>query len=89
MAFGTGLAVYFVIWWLTLFAVLPFGVTSQHETGEITPGSEPGAPAVPRLLVKLFWTTVVSGVIFAGFVAVRQSGLTLEDIPLPGYPGRS
>ena len=25
------LAIYFLIWWLTLFAVLPFGIRSQHE----------------------------------------------------------
>ena len=27
------IAIYFVIWWLVLFAVLPFGVRSQHEAG--------------------------------------------------------
>jgi predicted secreted protein len=54
------LGLYFVIWWILLFAVLPFGIRSQHETGEIIPGSEPGAPAAPALREKAIWTTLVS-----------------------------
>ncbi len=44
MAIGSLIALYFIIWWLTLFAVLPFGIRSQHEEGETVPGSDPGAP---------------------------------------------
>ena len=40
---STALAIYFVIWWVTLFLTLPFGVRSQHEEGEGAPGSVPGA----------------------------------------------
>jgi hypothetical protein len=42
-----GIALYFVIWWTVLFAVLPFGVRSQAEAGDVVSGSEPGAPAAP------------------------------------------
>ena len=59
--------VYFTIWWIVLFAVLPWGVRSQEEAGEIVPGSEAGAPAAPRLLLKALWTTLISAVVF-GFV---------------------
>jgi predicted secreted protein len=31
---STALAIYFVLWWVTLFLTLPFGVRSQHEDGE-------------------------------------------------------
>lgn len=54
------IALYFVIWWILLFAVLPFGVRSQAEEGEITLGSEPGAPAAPRLREKAVWTTLIA-----------------------------
>ena len=37
-------AIYFVLWWIVLFAVLPWGVESQEEAGEVSPGSDPGAP---------------------------------------------
>lgn len=56
--------VYFTIWWIVLFAVLPWGVQSQGEAGEVSRGSDPGAPAAPRLVVKALWTTGISAVVF-------------------------
>src|SRR5262249_47563898 len=47
MSLPTSIAIYFIIWWVVLFAVLPWGVRSQQEHGAITPGSDPGAPAIP------------------------------------------
>ena len=61
-----GIALYFVIWWITLFAVLPFGIRSQHESGEVVAGTEPGAPVLPGLLKKAAITSVIAAVIFAG-----------------------
>lgn len=60
MGWGSLLAIYFVVWWLMLFAVLPFGVRSQHESGEVAPGTDPGAPVAPRLIVKAIWTSLVA-----------------------------
>ncbi len=65
MTVTTIIAIYVLIWWLTFFAVLPFGVRSQHESGDFAPGTDPGAPAVHRVWSKVFYTTVVSAVIFA------------------------
>jgi predicted secreted protein len=56
-------AIYVVVWWITIFAVLPIGVHSQDEEGPVTPGSEPGAPARPHLLAKALVTTAVSTII--------------------------
>jgi len=64
MTIAGGLAVYFVIWWTVLFAVLPFGVRSQAESGEVTRGTEPGAPVLPLLAVKAIWTSVIAAVVF-------------------------
>ncbi|WP_293801557.1 DUF1467 family protein [uncultured Bosea sp.] len=61
-----GLALYFVIWWITLFAVLPFGIRSQQEAGDVVAGTEPGAPVLPGLLKKAVITSVIAAVIFAG-----------------------
>ncbi|MGV6873750.1 DUF1467 family protein [Pseudochelatococcus sp. B33] len=58
------LALYFIIWWITLFAVLPLGVRGQWED-EVTPGTEPGAPQAPRLWRKALITTILAAVIFA------------------------
>ena len=40
----TGIAVYFILWWLVLYAVLPWGVKSQLENNDVFKGSERGAP---------------------------------------------
>lgn len=86
MGIGSMLAIYFIVWWMVLFAVLPFGVRSQEEAGDdIEPGSMPGAPSRPMLLRKAIATTLISAVIFAGvYWLLVYSGLTLDDIPLPG-----
>jgi predicted secreted protein len=65
-----GLALYFVIWWILLFAVLPFGVRSQAESGEVVHGSEPGAPALPALREKAIWTTLVASIVLVVVAAV-------------------
>ena len=71
------LATFFTMWWIVLFAILPFGVRSQEEGGAVVPGSEPGAPVAPRLLIKALWTTGVSILLFVGlmvFIAQTSAG---------------
>lgn len=75
----TAIAIYFLIWWITLFAVLPFDVRRQDEDGAIAPGTDPGAPAVTRLGIKLLWTTVVASAIFAACYVVYVNGLLPLD----------
>jgi predicted secreted protein len=73
---GGAIALYFVVWWTLLFVVLPFGVRSQAETGEVVAGSEPGAPAMPALREKAIWTTIVSAAVFLAAVGLLPlSGL--------------
>jgi predicted secreted protein len=64
MDWPLGTALYFIIWWTMLFSVLPLWVRGQHETDEVTPGTEPGAPVVPHLGRKLLINTAVSGVVW-------------------------
>ena len=35
-----------IIWFLTLFVVLPIGLTTQEEAGEVVPGTPAGAPVL-------------------------------------------
>ncbi len=65
-------AVFLTIWFTVLFAVLPIGVRSQAESGEVVPGSEPGAPTAPRLWMKAGLTTVVAAVVFVVLVLVLR-----------------
>jgi predicted secreted protein len=64
MTIASALAVYFVIWWTVLFAVLPFGVRSQVETGDVVEGTEPGAPSLPGLRRKAVITSLIAAVVF-------------------------
>ncbi len=64
MQISTVIAIYFLIWWVTLFAVLPFGVKSQNESDGFVEGTDPGAPVMARVWSKLIWTTIVASAIF-------------------------
>jgi predicted secreted protein len=75
MATSTLVAIYFIIWWVVLFAILPWGVRSQAESGDVAPGTDPGAPSVHRVWRKLLWTTVTAAVVFGIAVAVYKAGL--------------
>jgi predicted secreted protein len=80
----TWAGIFFVVWWVVLFAVLPFGVKSQHEAGSFEPGTDPGAPQRPLLLIKVGATTVISAVVVVIAYAVWESGIIPFDrIPMP------
>ena len=81
MSLTTSLAIYSIVWWTVLFAVLPWVIRSQLESGEVVPGSDPGAPALPKLRSKLIWTTVVATITFAVIYAVYVYRLiALDDL---------
>jgi predicted secreted protein len=65
MPVATALAIFFLIWWVVLFAVLPWGIRSQHEGEEMVPGTDPGAPYKARIGWKLLWTTLLAVAIYA------------------------
>ena len=74
-------AAYFLLWWLVFFAVLPFGVRSQSEAGDVTLGTDHGAPHAPMLLRKVIATSLIAAFLCAGlYVAVAFYGLDLEDL---------
>ena len=70
MTWFTAIVVYILVWWLTLFAVLPLWV-APTEPGEIGHGT--GAPKRPYMLRKLALTTVIAAVIWLGIYALVAS----------------
>ena len=64
------IALYVVVWWTLLFAVLPVRIASQAEVGEVVEGSDPGAPANPALRERAIWTTIASALVFAAVAAL-------------------
>ena len=78
MGLSFSIAIYFIVWWMVLFIVLPFGVRSQDDAGAVVPGTPGSAPMAPRLLRTVLITTVVSAVVFA----ILYVGITRKWIPL-------
>ena len=67
MTWLTGIVVYILVWWVTLFAILPLWVTPT-EPNEL--GHDAGAPQRPLLGRKLALTTAVAALIWVGIYIV-------------------
>lgn len=61
MGWITNLAVYFVVWWITLFMVLPFGIQRDDD---IYLGNDRGAPRKSNIGLKLAINTLVALVVW-------------------------
>lgn len=64
MNWFTGVVLYVLIWWVMLFAVLPFGTRPVEQADEHTGWR--GAPEHPHLLMKVIATTLVAAVVWLG-----------------------
>ena len=73
MRASVAVATYFCIWFITLFAVLPFGVKTQEEGGEVVPGTPESAPHKINLKRLFAINTIVASIAFAGVYAVIAS----------------
>lgn len=63
MGLVSGLAVYFIVWWTVLFAVLPWGVEIEEDVKD---GTASSAPKKPLLLKKAVVTTIIAAIIWVG-----------------------
>jgi predicted secreted protein len=70
MTWLTGVVVYVLVWWITLFAVLPWWVTPAEPED---PGYAAGAPQRPRLALKAAITTGIAAVIWLAIFALVSS----------------
>lgn len=75
-------AIYFIVWWVTLFACLPVGLRTQAEAGDVVPGSVESAPHRFQAGKVVLLTTVVSAVICGiWWLAVAKFGFGLDSFP--------
>lgn len=85
MSLSLSLALYFVIWFITLFAVLPFGVVTQEEAGEVVPGTPESAPASPRIWRVVIINTIVASIVFAiVWAALTFKWIDFTKMSVPG-----
>jgi predicted secreted protein len=73
------IAIYFIMWWLILFTILPLGVRNAAEEGvEVEEGNDAGAPVAHGLVWKAALTTVVTSVVFGIFYFALVGGYLAE-----------
>ena len=70
MSVTFAVAIFAVLWWIVLFAVLPWGVRSQDDDEDVVPGSASSAPSNPMLWRKVAATTGITAVLWLAIVAV-------------------
>jgi predicted secreted protein len=83
MSLPVAIGLYFITWWMVLFAVLPIGVRIPDEGDEVPKGSADSAPVQAHMLRKFLATTVISAVVFAIVYTVIVYRLIPFDV-LPG-----
>lgn len=75
------IVLYAVLWFLTLFVLLPIGQRSQQDAGEILPGTHAGAPHEPQLMRKAIWATLIAALLWGGcYWLIFGAGITREDV---------
>ena len=72
MTIFTGIIVYLLIWWLSLFTVLPWGNNAAQDS-QI--GHVSSAPFKPRIKKKFLITTILSAFIWGGLYAIIESNI--------------
>ena len=76
------LAVYFVIWWITLFAVLPIGLRTQGDDNEVVPGTVESAPSRFRAGRVLLLNSAIAAVLYgAWYVSSTYLGFGFDALP--------
>ena len=80
MGITSALVLFAVIWFMVFLVVLPLGLQTQAEAGEVVPGTPGSAPANLDLKRKIkqtsFWAVIiwaiVTGVVLSGLITVRD-----------------
>jgi predicted secreted protein len=82
VGYFSAFAIYFIIWWLVLFATLPFSLKTQDDDGAVTLGTHASAPRGPHVRRAMLRATIVSALIFGALYYLNQVlGYTFDDIP--------
>jgi predicted secreted protein len=83
MTLPVSIGVYFICWWLVLFAILPIGVRTPGEGDDVPEGSADSAPVEPYILRKFLAATLISAVVFA----MVYAAIAYHLIPFEALPG--
>jgi predicted secreted protein len=80
MAITSALVLFAVIWFMTLFIVLPLRLETQADVGKVARGTPSSAPVNPQLKKRALIVTAITVVVWSIIMAVILSGvITVED----------
>lgn len=80
MAITSALVLFAVVWFMTLFIVLPLRLKTQGDVGKVARGTPSSAPVDPQLKKRALIVTGITVVIWAILMAVILSGkVQVED----------
>ena len=64
MTISAAFVLFAVIWFLTLFIILPLNIKTQNDFGTVIHGTPSSAPTNPHVKRKMFWTTIITTLIW-------------------------
>ena len=77
MSITGSLIIFVLIWWIIFFSLLPIDVDRKHR--QLVEGVDKGSPENPRIIKKIFYTTIITSIIFVGiFMLVKYDYLNLR-----------
>ncbi|SNS50144.1 DUF1467 family protein [Tropicimonas sediminicola] len=83
MAITSALVLLAVIWFMVFFIVLPLRLQTQHEAGDVAPGTPRSAPTNPNLKRKARIVTAITLPLWAITCAIILTGtITVDDFDL-------
>ncbi len=83
MNWFSGLVLLAVLWFMTLFIILPMRLKTQGEAGTIVKGTHGSSPEDAQIKKKFLITSVVAVILWGICLAVILSGaVTMEDFNL-------
>jgi predicted secreted protein len=80
MSVMSALALYGVLWFLTMFIVLPIRLKTQGEAGDIVPGTHASAPSDVHMWAKAKLVTLISAIVFSIVAAIIYSEIITLDM---------
>lgn len=82
MGIAGGIVAFACIWMVSLFMVLPWGINNHLEAGEeVVPGTDPGAPVRPRMLLKVGITTLIAVILWSAlYIIITYRLISLYDM---------
>tara|TARA_B100000900_G_C20176520_1_gene552082 strand:+ start:211 stop:468 length:258 start_codon:yes stop_codon:yes gene_type:complete len=81
MNYFTLFGIYFILWWIVFFIILPLNITTHMDKNIEVEGIHGSVPINPNLLYKIIATTLVTFIILLILVTIFYFNiLTIDEI---------